>query len=327
MDPWNDFPHQQQHTNTDCSISTNKHFAFEDNFKPLVCDSLPDSKEYLAALEKKLAKLKSDPNVLKQLATKREACMRHLLTNDYELNIDLDTPIENSSILRAIAPERQALTQARSEVGLNDTKQLIVDNNDVYVKIVSLDLTKPDLTTCTNIIDSSMTISIEQALIIHNAGQIGPLTKAVNLTDIDAWRNYYDLNVFSVGILNAIFYDKLKEVSNFFVVNISSLCGRQPFDNMAVYGSAKAARDLYFRVFALEEPHVTVLNYSPGPVHTNMVEEICAKAQSQGLKDIFCDLMEKKTILTPLQTVTKLIRILTEGDFKSGDSIDYYDKP
>ncbi|KAB0793088.1 hypothetical protein PPYR_12708 [Photinus pyralis] len=87
--------------------------GFEDNFKPLVSDTLPDSQAYLAGLETKLAKLKSDPNVLQQLAEKREACLRQLLLTNSESDTDisLDTPIEPSPILRTIAPSKQALTE------------------------------------------------------------------------------------------------------------------------------------------------------------------------------------------------------------------------
>ncbi|KAK4874092.1 hypothetical protein RN001_013452 [Aquatica leii] len=130
MDPWNNLPHQQL-SNLSYSIKSDNCFEFEDNFKPLVCDTLPDSKEYLASLEKKLAKLKSDPNVLQQLTAKREACMQQLLKNDYDSNVNdsLDTPIEHSTLLRTLAPERQALTQGE-RVTLIQYDQLIDNEND-----------------------------------------------------------------------------------------------------------------------------------------------------------------------------------------------------
>lgn len=47
------------------------------------------------------------------MAEKKEACMLHLMNGDYDDSeeLDLNTPVENSSILRTIAPHRQALTQ------------------------------------------------------------------------------------------------------------------------------------------------------------------------------------------------------------------------
>ncbi|KAF2897342.1 hypothetical protein ILUMI_08837 [Ignelater luminosus] len=114
MDPW---------INCETSFTSNVEvpekskkdfFSFEDNFKPLVSDTLPDSKEYLAILESKLNKLKSDPNVLEQLSKKREACMQQLLSGVSSCAVEddtLDTPCKDSAILRTLAPEKQALTQ------------------------------------------------------------------------------------------------------------------------------------------------------------------------------------------------------------------------
>ncbi|KAK5641716.1 hypothetical protein RI129_010263 [Pyrocoelia pectoralis] len=112
MDPWTTY--RQEEVPNPPSVKESKDLnTFEDNFKPLVSDTLPDSKEYLASLETKLAKLKADPNVLQQLAAKREACMRQLLIADSnpETDLELDTPIEPSPILRTIAPSKQALTE------------------------------------------------------------------------------------------------------------------------------------------------------------------------------------------------------------------------
>ena len=45
----------------------------------------------------------------------------------------------------------------------------------------------------------------------------------------------------------------------------------------------------------------------------------------QVLKDSFCGMIANKTILKPEQSAKKLIQILDEDKFKSGDHIDYYD--
>jgi len=215
---------------------------------------------------------------------------------------------------------------ARSEKGLTDTKNRIIEtNNNVTVKIHSLDLTKPDLNTLEKIFDQDL--NVDQAIIFHNVGQIGTLNKTTELTDIQNWRDYFDLNVFSVGILNSIFMKKLHGVvKNLAVINVTSLVGSKPFHDMAMYGCGKAAREMFFKVFALEETDVTVLNYSPGPVDTAMVGEVLDNVKDAGVKSMFVELKEKKTILTPQQTVEKLLGILEKGDFKSGDTIDYFDR-
>lgn len=52
MDPWANCRLQSVNAKevTTDSFPTGDYLAFEDNFKPLVCDSLPDSAEYLAIL-------------------------------------------------------------------------------------------------------------------------------------------------------------------------------------------------------------------------------------------------------------------------------------
>uniref|UniRef100_A0A2M4CGY6 Uncharacterized protein n=1 Tax=Anopheles darlingi TaxID=43151 RepID=A0A2M4CGY6_ANODA len=96
---------------------------FEDNFDPHPPlnprepqdNRLPDSDNYLAALEKRLDRLKHNPSVLQQLADRREACMRSLLTGSVTLRSEeelaLDEPVVNSELLRFIQPV-QALSQA-----------------------------------------------------------------------------------------------------------------------------------------------------------------------------------------------------------------------
>ncbi|EFA08712.1 hypothetical protein TcasGA2_TC006383 [Tribolium castaneum] len=71
---------------------------FEDNFVPSVRDTLPDSDQYLATLEKRLRDIKNDPDFLKQLRAKREACLQNLLNGEtqFERDDDLDAPVNNS---------------------------------------------------------------------------------------------------------------------------------------------------------------------------------------------------------------------------------------
>ncbi|KAJ8959113.1 hypothetical protein NQ318_022370 [Aromia moschata] len=128
MDPWSTC--QANVTLPEIPIT-----KFEDNFTPNISDKLPDHEEYLAILEAKLKKLKSDPSVVAQLAAKREACMRDLLTSaayvEEEL-IELEEPVSNSQLLRTIAPQKQALTQGEV-VSLVKYDQLKDDDSDPEV--------------------------------------------------------------------------------------------------------------------------------------------------------------------------------------------------
>lgn len=90
---------------------------FEDNFEPSADQQqqpqegrLPDSDSYLAALERRLKRIKTNPTVLQQLAERREACMQQLLNDNSaasSISYDqLDEPVFNHELLRIIRPEQ-----------------------------------------------------------------------------------------------------------------------------------------------------------------------------------------------------------------------------
>jgi NAD(P)-dependent dehydrogenase (short-subunit alcohol dehydrogenase family) len=59
-----------------------------------------------------------------------------------------------------------------------------------------------------------------------------------------------------------------------FIVNITSLLSVKAYPSFTQYSVGKAAREAYFRGFATENPSCRVLNYSPGPVDTDMHTEV-----------------------------------------------------
>lgn len=69
------------------------------------------------------------------MAAKREECMQALLNSDNISDeiIDLDTPVENSTILRTILPQRQALTQGEL-VELVQYDQLIEEGDNQSIE-------------------------------------------------------------------------------------------------------------------------------------------------------------------------------------------------
>ncbi|KAH0549958.1 hypothetical protein KQX54_016254 [Cotesia glomerata] len=86
----------------------------------------------------------------------------------------------------------------------------------------------------------------------------------------------YDLNVFPPAILNSVF---MKIFNNNvrakkLVINITFLATKIPLSSLGYYCSAKAAREMYFKVFAKEFPYVNVLNYSPFAVETDLLQVI-----------------------------------------------------
>lgn len=220
---------------------------------------------------------------------------------------------------------------ARSETGLKETKLQIKNiNSSLNILTYVTDLSQPHLEEYNELLENVLTqtdhSNMKYGMIFHNAAHIGILKKATHLTDLTAWRQYYDLNLFSTILLNNAFIRNFRTiVQQILTVNMTSLLGRSPSPNMGMYGSGKAARDLFFKVLAVEEPKILVLNYSPGPVNTEMFNSAMESAQSESVRKSF-RMIKETEILTTVQTVHSLLSILKTGDYKSGETIECFDR-
>ena len=109
--------------------------------------------------------------------------------------------------------------------------------------------------------------------------------------------------------------------------------------------------------YAEEEADVVVLNYAPGPIDTDMQFEARTYTADKELKDMFkgkskyffsnktfsmaftdiihgknmkmclfvVDMKLNQKLLTPEQSVAKLVELMRKNKFESGSHIDYYD--
>lgn len=227
-------------------------------------------------------------------------------------------------------PGSVVLLLARSASGLEETKSKILEyNSKITVITCSIDLSAPTKEELHDVISKSLTNvnkdMFELAYVIHNIGTLGDTTKKTSeLDDQDIWQNYFSKNVFSVGVLNTQFMKIFKENKKL-VVNITSKAAISPIRSFGLYCSGKAARELYFRVLAEEHTDVVVLNYSPGPVETNMIDDVVQNTNDSEIRDYFMELRTDKHILSTLETTEKLLNLLKKGHFQSGSHIDYFD--
>ncbi|XP_076233626.1 sepiapterin reductase [Calliopsis andreniformis] len=203
----------------------------------------------------------------------------------------------------------------------------------VTVDPISVDLSKAQKEVFHDIVTKALKnrapSEFDRVVLVHNVGTMGNLSAyANNLTDLNEWRNYFDLNVFGPAILNGVVMNIFNEDTNTekTVINITSLFGIQAEKNAGHYGSGKAAREMFFKIFAIENPKANVLNYSPGPVETDMFYQACNTFGDKEVKKYFTDMLEKKTYLTCEQTVNRLLNILKEHKYKPGDHVDYFDE-
>ncbi|EFN60824.1 Sepiapterin reductase [Camponotus floridanus] len=205
-------------------------------------------------------------------------------------------------------------------------------SSKVTVHTVSMDLgevTKTDFEkTILGCLKETTRDAFDRVVVVHNVGTIGDVTKLTNeMLDIDYWKQYYTLNLFLPAVLNAVIMNLFDESTNTkkVVINITSLFAIQVNAACGYYCSVKAAREMFFKVFALENPDVNVLNYSPGPVDTDMFQIVCETVKNPETKKRLKHMQETNTVLTTEQTVKRLLKILKEQKYNAGDRIDYFD--
>lgn len=208
---------------------------------------------------------------------------------------------------------------ARNANGLSDTKaQILKANPTLLVYTISIDLgnaSVDDLRTC--LTEPLKTHPIEQfelAFIIHNVGTMSEVKNISTYTDIEYLRNYFDVNLFNVILLNNLFIDIFKNNKRF-VVNLTSGAALSAYPSIGMYCSGKSARTMYFKAIAQEEQDVLVLDYSPGPVDTDLLQTVYNQNKELPRNNI--------KILTPLETTEKFLRIVEKGAYQSGEYVNF----
>lgn len=131
---------------------------------------------------------------------------------------------------------------ARSTAGLEETKAQILAKNpsNVTVFLLTMDLTRPTHEQIVSIFDATLNernlYEFKLAMIVHNAGSPGDVKQlARDVCDMDAWHDYYAMNLFSVIALNTEFLKRFSRQTRRLVINISSKCGREPFKSLTMY--------------------------------------------------------------------------------------------
>ncbi|XP_048480047.1 sepiapterin reductase [Plutella xylostella] len=231
---------------------------------------------------------------------------------------------------KLFGPNSVMLLLARNEKELANTANMCESEN-VKVMYKPFDLSTASSEKMQDVIMQSIqgrkVTDFDVVLVFHNVGSLGNLSVETDkMENVQELESYFDLNVFNVIALNSQFLKVFQEVEDrIIIINITSLCAIKPMSGMAYYCSGKAAREMYFRVLAEEKKHIKVLNYSPGPVETSMIDYVLEEAVNDNLKQVFTAFKSQGTLLTPDVTAKKCLRILQKGVYTSGDHVDYFD--
>lgn len=231
-----------------------------------------------------------------------------------------------------LPPGSKLLGMARSQQGLDSTVASVkAINPEVTVVPVVIDLstaTAPDFeAVLEDHLAAEQSTPPAQALVFHNAGSLGALKYLREMDDASHISNYFNLNIGSVILLNAAFLRLTSAVPSCVVkmINISSICGLEPFKSWGLYCTGKAGRNMLFKVLAAENPSVRVLSYGPGPLNTDMQVHARTETQDDDLRKAYTSMKEDGKLLSCDASVKKLLQVLEKDEFKSGDYVDIYD--
>ncbi|KAI1294813.1 Sepiapterin reductase [Halotydeus destructor] len=218
------------------------------------------------------------------------------------------------------------ILMARDEEAITEVECLIKATGDCVSKVILIPGSLSEFRTIQQFEDVMKELSsqpFDQVVLVHNAGSLGnqnQLTSDYSSSDMEYLANYWQLNFNSVVALTGAFISSFIRVPSKLVINITSLLALQAFKGLSMYSSGKAAREAFFRSVAHEHADIRVLNYSPGPVETDMHRTLRASSHVMEMFD-----PEKNLVLTTDTTVKQLLNILEADSFENGAHVDYFD--
>ncbi|XP_040078232.1 sepiapterin reductase [Ixodes scapularis] len=230
-----------------------------------------------------------------------------------------------------VAKESLLVITGRNTAGLEETERMISAlGRDVNVSVETCDHSKDSFGNYQDLLmrASARLPDPEKVVLVHNAATVGNCSDyVVSYDDEKTIDDYYRLNLTSVMTLTAAFLRRYDSDSGptRTIVNISSCSAIGPTRGLGLYCTGKAAREMYMRVVATENPSVTVCSYDPGSVDTAMSKETLEG--NEECSTCIQNAKESGRYMTPGVTANLLMRILEHGNFGSGERVVYTDAP
>ncbi|XP_028405808.1 sepiapterin reductase-like [Dendronephthya gigantea] len=96
--------------------------------------------------------------------------------------------------------------------------------------------------------------------------------------------------------------------------------------SLAFYCAGKAARDMFNQVLSQESRDTRVLNYGPGRMKTEMFHDILSNTDCEDTREKYTQLREQNMVVEPRTSADKLVLMLKQDRYKSGDHIEFLDR-
>ncbi|CAK4353372.1 unnamed protein product [Aphanomyces euteiches] len=164
--------------------------------------------------------------------------------------------------------------------------------------------------TINNFLSDIAKLSLKRIVIVHNAGSLGEVGRIANVSSPQAIQKHMELNVNSVLWFNKRFLEAYGQASS--------------GGNVVKFGAS--ARDMHFRVVAIEEPNVKTLNYAPGPMETEMNNALrTGPSTDASLQTMFQKLHAEGNMVDVNVSARLCVKHLLGSTLVSGSHVDYYD--
>ncbi|MCK4979719.1 MAG: (S)-benzoin forming benzil reductase [Candidatus Delongbacteria bacterium] len=166
--------------------------------------------------------------------------------------------------------------------------------------------------------------------LINNAGTIKPII-AIEQHTSEEIINSFNVNLISPAMITSKFIAKTTGYSfEKRIINISSGASKKPYDGWSTYCSSKAALDMFTQSVSVEQNKkefpVKIVSFDPGIIDTDMHNEIReSNVEDFSQLERFIDFKEKGSLLTVEFVADKLIKLLEENSFVSGEYIRIWD--
>lgn len=154
----------------------------------------------------------------------------------------------------------------------------------------------------------------EGAVLINNAGIIGPLTR-ISDQDRESLLSVMTVNTLAPMLLCQQFLKQVSQKTRAVIVNISSGAANRPIPSWASYCASKIALDRFSETICLEElekgRNLAVYSIAPGVVDTPMQTEIrSADPEHFSSLNTFQELFKNKELTDPSEVAKKLASLL-----------------
>lgn len=234
-------------------------------------------------------------------------------------------------LAKVVAPNSSFYLLARNKAKLEETADVIKKELDgkIDVTCISADLSTEESATklYNDIFENIEVARYSHAILVHNVASTGMSKFARELDDVQFLQRFLLLNVTAPIVLTSSFFSCFghgKDSTRKTIIQVTSSNATTPYKTMHIYGMAKAGRDMFFKVMALEEPEVRVLSYDPGAVDTEMYKETYGTPDSEFLEQLK-GYAKQSYFLQPEQSASALIKALQEDKYVSAEVVRCYE--